>query len=226
MDDRIRFKHDVGKSVRDFNRQHPSEIEGLTAAAAELETAVDQMDELFSQFDTGKREAAAAKREKDRTLEALHRDFLLPIAAIARGNSELDPGLARRFRAPAKSLDKTAFIGAARAIRSLAEEHKAVFIRDGMPATFVEDFGKALEEYDVVAATANTNRQLHVQARAQLAAVAKRVMLLLKRMDGINRTRFRKDPHLYQAWLAARNVTWPVVNQARLEAGRRDKPAA
>jgi hypothetical protein len=184
------------------------------------------MDDLFSQFETGRREFAAAKRDQDRILEMIHHEFLLPIAAIARGNSALDPGLARRFRAPEKGRDKTAYIGAAHAIMALANDHKPVFIRDGMQPTFVEEFGKTLEAYDAAATTANNNRQLHVQARAELKVQAKQVMALIKRLDGINRTLFRKDPHLYQAWLAARNVAWPVVNQARLEGTKQDKPAA
>ena len=225
MDDRIRLKQHVGKSVRDFTNQHPSEIEGHAATATQLSTVVDRMDQLFSLFETGQREVRAATREKDRLLDVIRREFLLPLAAIARGNSTLDPGLARRFRAPKPGGDQSAYLGAARAIRALGEEHNTLFIRDGMPASFVEDFEQALDAYDAAAAVANTNRQLHVQSRAELRVQSQGVMTLIRRLDGINRTRYRKDPHLYQAWLAARNVAWPVVNQTRLE-GNKQQPAA
>jgi hypothetical protein len=223
MDDRIRMKQEAGKSVRDFNTQHPSEIEGHAATAAELAQAVDQMDELSTQFETGVREASAATQEKVRVLGVLADSFLRPIAAIARGNGAFDPALVRRFIAPNKSSDQATYLGAARSILTLATEQKAIFVGDGMPESFVEDFGKTLEQYDAVVRRVNTNQQLHVQARAQLASVARQILRLLKRLDGINRARFRNDPHLYQAWLAARNVAWPVGSAAKAAAKAKGK---
>jgi hypothetical protein len=71
----------LGKSVPDFCRQRPSDVEAYTTTLAELETGVDRMDDLFSQFETGRRDFSAAKREQDRILEAIHHEFLLPISA-------------------------------------------------------------------------------------------------------------------------------------------------
>lgn len=226
MDDRIRNKLYVGKSARDFLNQHPSEIEGHAAVAAELNRTVTRMDEVLAQFETGKREAAAAHREQARLVGVIQEEFLLPIAAIARGNSSLDPGIPKRFRAPNRSGDKPAYIGAARSIMALAEEHKAVFIRDAMPDSFVGDLGKTLDEYAAAATVVNNNRQLHVQARSELQGLARQLMAQIKRLDGIHRTQFRKEPHLFQAWMAARNVAWPVVNQKQLQGGKQEKPAA
>ncbi len=226
MEDRIRNKLYVGKSARDFLNQHPSEIEGHVAVAAELNATVDRMDATLAEIETGRREFDAAIREKDRQQGAIHAEFLLPIAAIARGNSALDPGIARRFRVPARNGDKTAYVAAAHAILALAEEHQAVFLRDGMPASFVEDLGKALDEYAVTATAVNNNRQLHVQARAELRVLSRQMMGQIKRLDGINRVRFRKTPHLLQAWMTARNVAWPNVNEKQVATGAQTKPAA
>jgi hypothetical protein len=214
MDDRIRMTRYTGKSAVDFLGGHPSEIEGHVAAAQELHQTVSRMDEVFAMFETGRREEAAAIQEKVRLLDVVQDDFLLPIAAISRGNADLDPATARRFRAPARASDKAAYLGTARSIRALAEVHKAVFVGDGMQDGFTVELDATLAAYDAAVTAANINRQLHVQARAELGALATRVMKLLKRLDGINRVRFRKEPHLLEAWKAARNVAWPVVTPA------------
>lgn len=211
MDDRIRMKLYVGKSAVDFLGAHPSEVEGHIATSKDLSDTVARMDVVFALFDTGLREEAAAVREKVRLLAVVQDDFLVPFAAIARGNGDLDPATARRFRAPKRASDKAAYLGSARSIRALAEEHKAVFVRDGMPDSFTADLDTTLSALETAASAVNTNRQLHVQARSELRGLASKVMKLLKRLDGINRTRFRKEPHLLEAWQAARNVAWPVV---------------
>ncbi|MEO8140845.1 MAG: hypothetical protein ABI742_14415 [Gemmatimonadota bacterium] len=218
MDDRIRQMHQAAKSVRDFTNQHPSDIEGHAATAAELSQAVDRMDNAMAMFETGTREAAAAKKETNRLLGVIHNDFMLPIAAIARGNGAFDPGLARKFRAPSPRRDRVAFIGAAQSVKELAEGAKTIFIIDGMPATFVEDFGGTLSAYNVAATAFNNNYQLHVQALAELKLLTGQVMRLMKRLDGINRARFRKDQHLFSAWQAARNVSWPAGTAAKAAA--------
>jgi len=92
-----------------------------------------------------------------------------------------------------------------------------------MPATFVEDFGKTLAAYDAVVTLINTNHQLHVQARAELVVVGRQIMRLIKRLDGINQARFRNDPHLHEAWMAARNVAWPTATAARRASKPKDK---
>jgi hypothetical protein len=228
MDDRIRMKHLTGKSVRDYSLEHPSDIEGHSTTVAELGQVLDRMDVVSSMFETGQREAGAANEEKERLILTIHADYLRPIAAIARGNGALDPALARRFVAPSVRRDRTAYLGAARSILALASEQKAIFIGDGMPATFVEDFGTALAAYDAAASSVNTNEQLHVQARAELKTLAGRVMRLIKRLDGINRARFLKDPHLFEAWQAARNVGWPATAAVKTanKAKKQSDPAA
>ncbi len=220
MEDRIRNKVYVGRSARDFLNQHPSELEGYVTTAAELNTTVDRMDVVLSQFESAKREVDAANREKDRLQGVIHAEFLLPLAAIARGNSAFDPGLARRFRAPIRSADKSVYMGTARSILALAGEHKAMFVSDGMPESFIQDLGKTLDDYAAAATAANNSRQFHVQARAELRLLSRRLMGSIKRLDGINRSRFRKEPHLFQAWMAARNVAWPVVNPKLLEGSK------
>ncbi len=171
-------------------------------------------------------EVDAATREKDRLQDLIHGEFLLPMSAIARGNSTLDPGLARRFRAPLRSGDKSVYMGTARSILTLAVEHKPLFLRDGMPESFVEDLGQALDDYAAAATAVNTSRQLHVQARAELKVLGRQLMASIKRLDGINRSRFRKQPQLFQAWMAARNVAWPAVNPKLLAGSRQATPQA
>jgi hypothetical protein len=222
MEDRIRIRHDVGKSARDFTNEHPSEIEGHTATALELNRAVDRMDEQVGVFEQGHRDAAAATEERDRLIDLIFAEYLRPIAAISRGNAELDPATARRFRAPARDAAQGEFLGAARSVAALAEEQKAVFVRDGMPASFVADLTQALDDYEAAATKGNNARQLHVGARAELGTLARQVMQLLRRLDGINRYRYRNDPHLYAQWQAARNAAWPE----RVKGEGKAQPAA
>ena len=230
MEDRIRLRLIVGKSARDFANQHPSEVEGHAATATELGKTVDRMEELVASIERGHRDATGATQEKQRLLGVVHREFLKPMAAIARGNGTLDPQVGLLFRTPDRGADSSAYLGAARTMARQAEGHKPLFVRDGMPETFVQDLDKVLDDVDAAVTAFNNARSVHVGSRAELASLAKEVMVLIKRLDGINRYRYRKDPQGFAAWQTARNVAWPIsvpVKQAPVEeAPQKQQPAA
>ncbi len=224
MNGRISNTYEVGKSSLDFLDLHIALIGSHLTLVNELRGIVARIGVVLTDCETGDREAAAANLDKARLLDVLHGRYLLPIAAIARGNAALDPAIARRFRAPKKGSNRTAYIGATHAVMTLAEEHKAVFIGDKMPEDFVAGMGRTIEEFAAAEIIVHNNHQLHVGARAELRPLARQVMALLKRFDGIFRSLFADQPREFAAWMSARNFPYPKPKL--VEGGKKGQSAA
>ncbi len=93
-----------------------------------------------------------------------------------------------------------------------AEKYQALFSEDGLSPKILEELRQALAAYREAAAGKLQGVSRHIGARSQLKASAKEALELVRRLDGINQYRFRDDPELLAAWLAARDVSWPGNN--------------
>jgi len=211
MNRSIRRKLTMATRVRDFNRAHPDGGEGHTLMLALLEDRLTRAEALATQQRSGYlavRSAATRKLELRRTIREEHLEHL---ARIGRAAGTEQPELAKRFQLPRQNVDSQTFLASARASAAEAAAQKAIFVRDGMPETFLEDLAKALSEYEAAGNELNAGMALHIGARADLEAVAAEIMQIVKRLDGINRYRFRGDAELKAAWKSAQDVAWPLA---------------
>jgi hypothetical protein len=205
----IRRRLAMATRVRDFSRAHPDGTAGYTETLARLEDRVSRAEALATQQATGYLAVRASTAKKLELRRHIREEHLKHLARIAHGVSEGNPELTQRFQVPQHNLDHQHFLAAARAMAAEATAQRAIFLKDGMPESFEEDLSKALAEYELAVNEANSGTALHVGARADLKAVSQEIMLLVKRLDAINRYRFRSDTELLAAWLSARDVAWP-----------------
>ena len=118
------------------------------------------------------------------------------------------------FRMPRRGISLQAFLPAARAMAAEAEKRRELLIGEGLPETFGEDLNTALEGYAEAVSQKNSGRASHVGARADLRALTKEMGLLVRRLDSINRYRFRNDAELLAAWNSVQDMSWPSSGKA------------
>ena len=110
----------------------------------------------------------------------------------------------------------------------LHKAHRDLFLASGMSPESLEELNRQLAAYQEEVGEANAGRRAHTGARAELRAVTRQLMRLLKQLDGIVVYRFRDRADLLGSWKSARNVAWPLPEPAKSgEAGPAEvKPAA
>lgn len=225
----VRRKLAMASRVRDFCRAHTSTSEGYVQAVAKLEERLARAEALAAQQDTGyltKRASTKAKRELRRVIRENH---LRHLVRIARGSGSEDPELPKRFQLPLLSTNGPTFLAQARAMATQAFTYRELFVRDGMPATFHDDLNKILGDYEAAVNGQFQGAALHIGARADMRAIAKELLQLVKRLDGIVLKLWESDPESKAAWQAARDVSWPEIKPSEGEptpGGEGLKPAA
>lgn len=100
--------------------------------------------------------------------------------------------------------------------------HRDLLIRYGMPETFLDELGAALDRFEQSLNDKHNGRAAHVGARADLEAVTAEIMLIVRQLDALNRFRFRNDTESLAAWKSARDVAWPAPSVVE----ETQKPAA
>ena len=221
----VRRKLEMVSRVREFCRSHPIDIDGYIEAMARLEDRMARAEALAVLQGTGFLHQSGSTRSKAVIREEIRERHLRHLVRIARGAAGDVMAITCRFRLPKKGINGQAFASEARAMLGQAAEYRALFIKDGMPPTFIEDIHKLLAEYEGAVTGQYEGTAWHVGAVAKLPAWRGELCQLVKRLDAINQMRFQHDAGLLEPWDAARRVSWPgagakaVVEVAAEEAG-------
>jgi len=209
MEVRILNKVDRAIRVRDHTLAHPATTEGYAELTKALVEGVARVEVLATQEQSGYLASNAATASKDEEHDGIQEELVL-LARIARGAGGEKPELPQRFRLPKATINHPTFLAMTRALVEQATAYKEVFIRDGMPASFIEDLTARIARYEAAHAAQDKATALHVAARVELREVLRQINLLVKRLDGINRLRFRKNPEQLALWARAKDVNWPA----------------
>jgi hypothetical protein len=193
-----------------FSQQHLTQVQGYIEAVKQLGEQLHRVRELTTQSEAGDLAEEASTARKQAMRLVIEEDHLAHIVRIARSVTPADPELKKRFRMPAKGISLQAFLPAARALAAEAASRKELLIGEGLPETFLEDLNAALDGYAEAVNQKDIGRASHVGARAELEALTKEMGLLVRRLDSINRYRFREDGELLAAWKSVKNMTWPL----------------
>jgi len=210
MDSRILNKVDRAVRVRDHSLAHPATVEGYTELTKALVEGVARVEVLATQEQSGYLASTAATASKDEEHDGIQAELVL-LARIARGVAGEKPELPQRFRLARANINHPTFLATTRALVEQATAYKDVFIRDGMPATFIEDLTARIARYEAAHAAQDSATALHVAARVELREVLRQINLMVKRLDGINRLRFRKNPEQLALWARAKVLNWPAA---------------
>ena len=205
----IRRKLDMAGRVRDFCRTHTdAKNSGYTAAVARLEDRLTRAEALARQEVAGHQAVAGAVANKLHIRLDIHKTIAL-LAGLAgpasREEAELTKGIAR----PDVNGSHQAFLTRSRVAAATGSSHKDLLIRYGMPETFLEELGSALDRFEEALNQKHNGRAAHVGARAELEAVTAEVMLIVRQLDALNRFHFRADAESLAGWKSARDVAWP-----------------
>ena len=192
--------------VRDFCETNPSTDPSFVSVLGRLKEAINRMVALGSRQVSGilSRHASIVNRQQIR--RRLRNDLLRHLVTVAQDASADKPGLGNQFEIPGSNLSNARFHAASKAMLELGVAEKEVLVKHGLSDKLLDDLATAVAEYEGSITATNTSREDHIGARAELQQVSDEVVQLVQMMDGINRYRFRGDPHLLVAWEAARHV--------------------
>src|SRR5262245_40222798 len=213
--------------VRDFLRTHKTDGVGEGLGLAKLEELLTRAETLANQQRSGLVAARAATLQRAEIRELLRTKLLRYLraagAVAARGNVEL----AAHFRLPTKSSHQ-AFLTAARGMLETGVAQKDVLVGEGMSASLLDDLTAKLAEFETTLEASRAGRREHVEASADLEAVAAEIAERVRMLDGLVRYRFGDNPALMEGWASARDVIGPfrpkVVQEP--EAGGSEAPKA
>jgi len=222
MQTTIRRKLDMAGRARDFCRTHPDATNsGYTGAVARLEDRLARAEALADQQLAGQLAVSGAVVNKQQLRQEIFNGIGL-LAGLAKPAAREEPDLAAGITRTPLKLNNQGFLTGARVATATATTHKDLLIRYGMPETFLEELGTALDRFEQALNQKHNGRAAHVGARAELEAVTAEVMLIVRQLDALNRFRFRADAESLAGWKSARDVAWPSV----AEPGEIEKPAA
>ena len=95
---------------------------------------------------------------------------------------------------------------------------KDVLTAEGMSATLLDDLTAKLAEFEKTLEASRAGRREHVEASADLEAVAAEIAERVRMLDGLVRYRFGDNPALMEGWASARDVLGPFRSKPEPEA--------
>jgi hypothetical protein len=220
MNFNVRRKLDMAARARDFCRTHADNNLGYSAAVVRLEERLARAEALAQQQVSGQLAVSGAVVNKEQFREEIYKTLGL-LAGLAKPAAQEEAELTIGFVRPRPNVSHQAFLTRARVSAANASAHRDLLIRYGMPETFLNDLGAALDSFEQALNDKHNGRAAHVGARAELEAVASEIMLIIRQLDALNRFRFRNDAESLAAWKSARDIAWPGRSAAEAE-----KPAA
>ncbi len=209
METRQRQVMEAFTRVRLFTDEHP--VTGaLTYASARdmLDDVLQRMRALATAQLRGRELSRAERRRQQDQVSALLDGYIRPIVTIARAQIApgSDVGLPAALRMPKLPIRPTALLEFCDHMIAAAREHEAVFVANGLPADFLEQFAAAREALVRVTAERVSQVGAHVAARAALRVQLTRGRRAVERLDAIVRASFRADPATLDAWRIAKRV--------------------
>lgn len=195
----------------------------ISAALGDVKPHVEALDGIvvrLEQFATeqGTRESAAraatdAKRE---LAKGLRREYLRPIAQVARRLFGDDAQLRSAFRVPA-ARDDEGLIQACNAFASRVEEHKTKFISRGLAADVVDRLHKATESFRDALVSRSLDLARRSAATAGMVSELSRGRDLVRLLDLMLVPRLASQPDQLAEWRSiARFLREAAVSGAEL----------
>ena len=208
MNKSLRRRLEMAARVREFLRAHPTEDAGEEPALTRLEELLARAQTLAAEQHAGLAAARSAtiQREDIRRVIASKLLRFLMAAGVVAARDHLE--LAGQFQLP-NSASHQAFLTAAQHMLDTATQRTDLLVHEGMKTSVLDDLSTALQQFQQTLEVSRTARRQHVEARAELEAVAAEIPDRVRLLDGLVRYRFGNDPELMDSWASARNVLGP-----------------
>jgi hypothetical protein len=145
----------------------------------------------------------------------LHQGPIRHLVTTAEDAGTEIAGIAAKFRLPKTSGTHAAFRAVASELLGEGRANQEVLVKYGLSATLLDELEHGIKEFD--ASLAESDKQTHVAARAEMKALGDEVVRIVGILDGFNRYRFHTDPELIAAWESAKHrVSGPQTKEASL----------
>lgn len=159
-------------------------------------------------FAAGQAGGASGKaRHIDRKREDLDdlREMMLMLDTAADALADEHPGIENLFGLP-RNRSEQSILAAARAQYLEAEQYADSFVEYDVPATFRADMLGLINRIDAANNAADTSGASGAGATTALKAALERLNRNSKKLDSINRIKYRANPAKMGAWLVASHL--------------------
>lgn len=206
---------------------------GDAVAIARLKTLVARCDELAGLQLAGRSQVRAATERKSVLRRTMKKAHLVHVATAAKLAAREDPELVELLVMNPQSSTYQAFRTSSRGIAAEAQGRRELLVKHGLVESVLDDLVEALDQFDAAVESGAQGRNTHVAASAELRALTKEIVQVVKVMDGHNRIRFVNNPELLAAWESASNIqatprggTPDTAPEGGPHAGGEERPAA
>ena len=192
--------------VRDFGVLHATQFPPASSggkAFGEMNTVVSELEHhatVQTANSGGSRVGTATRATLRETLRRTLRAFHVTARAIAVDN----PGLDKQFRAAARG--DLALLSAARGFLEDATPLKAQFIEHEMPADFLEDLKRHIDDFQEAVTVQNRSAQARINATASLDSMIERGLATMDRLEAIVTNKFREERPTLAIWESASHI--------------------
>lgn len=207
MNDLLRRRLEACLRVKAFGVAHTDAF-SAGSRGHELFTALDatiaNIQARALEHDQGTRESRQMSASKNVARDSLL-DQLEAISRTSRSLALQSPGLEEKFRMPLPSPGLN-LLSAARSFLANATPLKAAFVREELPADFLEELTASIQEFDTALNEATRSKGTKVSARAAQDHDIGKGMSLLRQLDVVITNKFRSNPAVLAEWTSASHV--------------------
>ncbi|MDZ4861914.1 MAG: hypothetical protein SGJ01_00595 [Gemmatimonadota bacterium] len=186
--------------LQGFLRANPLGDEPADQVVARFTEKMDRLRALTAQQRAGL-VAQAAENRKHR--EGRRQIIRRPLRHLARVAGSLEAGqrqIAAALTQPVNKLSGTDFLTTTQSIAATAQVHRDLLRSKGMSDVAVQDLLTRIADYDQAVSDANAGRRAHTGASAELRALGKELMELVRQLDGLVVYHFHEQPEVLGAW--------------------------
>jgi len=209
----LRRRLEMAERVRTFLRTHQLQGMGEGLGVVKLEELIGRAQALDEQQRVGVNLSRQATKQRNAVRKALEDKILRYLRAVGRIAAMRKGQLANEFPLPASNASHKALLTVGRASLDKATAQKDVFLGLGMSPKVLDELAAALGEYEQTLEASRAARQEHVEASADLKAVATEITEQVDLLDSFVRYQFGDDPDVMSGWASARNVVGPFKSK-------------
>jgi hypothetical protein len=190
--------------TQEFGTAQTASIAGNAFAVeqfARLRQTLAQLDAQATAQSSSKRSVVESGTSKKAAREKL-RAKLNAITRTAKPLEKTTPGIAGKFRAPARLKDQD-LLAFARGVAIDAAPLKDEFIKRGLRADFIEDLSAASAEFEHAISRRIQNTESRVASTATVKTRLRECLDILRELDPVIRNIFADDPAALAAWESA-----------------------
>jgi len=201
MDSRIKLGLQTLRSAHAFLAQQ--ELHGALGDIAPhttaLQAAIDRLEAHATEQGARALASRAATVVRQDALRRLRREYLRPIAHIARTLLAHDPTVRRAYRIP-KSTNVEVMMQTASAFVELVRDHRERFLAHGLAPDFVERMQSAVDEFHAVRAQRGMDKAARAGATAGLRHELTRARAVVTLIDLMLTPRLEHEPAQLAEW--------------------------